>query len=63
MSNHDQQHQHHKEEHEQERKEKKHEEREREQHPSGPKPLIHPKWLLVIGILLMLGVVLVWTIF
>jgi len=59
MSEHD--HQHRKEEHEHERKEKKHEEHKREQNADPSKPLIHPKWLLIVGLVLMLTVILVWT--
>ncbi len=61
VSANDQHHQHRKEEHEHERKEKKHQEREREQHPDRLRPVVYPKWLLIIGIVLMLAVVLVWT--
>ena len=61
MSDHDQRHQHRKEEHEHDRAEKKHHAQGHGE--SNPKPLVHPKWLFVIGVLLMLGVVLVWTMF
>jgi hypothetical protein len=61
MSEHDQHHQHRKEEHEHERKEKKHEEHKREEHADSDKPLIYPKWILIIGLVLTLTAVLVWT--
>ncbi len=61
MSNHDQHHQHSKEEHEHARKEKKHEEREREQHPDRLPGSTMPRTLLIVGVVLMLAVLLVWT--
>lgn len=60
VSEHDQHHQHHKEEHERDRKEKRDEEQKREQH-AAPVGSVLPRWLLVIGIVLILTAVLIWT--
>jgi hypothetical protein len=60
VNHNDQHHQHRKEEHEHERKEKKHEERERRQHSDRIKPLVKPVWLLIGGLLL-IAVIVVWT--
>jgi hypothetical protein len=60
MSEHDQRHQHNKEAHDQAREEKKH-------HAGNGNgtgkagPMFYPKWLIVIGIVLTLGAILVWT--
>ncbi len=61
MSANDQHHQHHKEEHEHERKEKRDHERKLEQQPESLQPLIKQRWFLILGVLLTLGVILVWT--
>ena len=58
MSEHDRHHQHQKEDHDQARKEKKHEEHV---HPEQIPPMNIPKLLLVVGVVLTLAVVLVWT--
>jgi hypothetical protein len=63
VSEHDAHQQHKKAEHEHDRSEKKHELRERRQHPDRIKPAIHPKWFFVIGLVLVLTVILVWTFF
>ena len=59
MSEHDQHHQHQKEEHDKDRKEKRHELKEREQH-AAPVGSMLPKWLLIIGVVLILTAVLIW---
>ena len=60
MSEHDQRHQHHKEEHDKAREAKK--ERLQHGHPEEKAgPMFYPKVFIVVGILLTLAVILVWT--
>lgn len=58
MDHHEQQREHHK--HEREEKKKEHRAYEEEQEKRALP--IHPRWLLVIGIVLVAIVILVWTI-
>ena len=60
MSEHDQHQQHQKEAHDHARKEKKH---EAHTHPEQIAPMNLPKLLLIVGVVLTLVVVLVWTFF
>jgi ABC-type Zn2+ transport system substrate-binding protein/surface adhesin len=60
VSEHDQHHQHHKEEHDKAREEKK--ERLQHGHPEGKAgPMFYPKLFVVIGIVLTLAVIIIWT--
>ncbi len=59
MDHHEQHHQHHR----KERQEKKHHEHEHEREQEKKPRVIHPVWLLVLGILATLGAVLVWVLF
>jgi hypothetical protein len=58
MDHKEQHHEHHRHEREEHKKEKKEHEHQQEKKSGLP---VHPLWLLVLGIILMLGVVLVWT--
>ncbi|QJW94822.1 hypothetical protein [Frigoriglobus tundricola] len=57
----DQHEQHHKEEHEAKRREKRHEEHERERKAEQVVGSIYPKWVLILGLVAILGVILIWT--
>lgn len=58
MDHHEQHRQHHQKEREEKKKHKK--EHEHQQEKQFPYP-IHPKWLLIVGVGLILVAVLVWT--
>ena len=58
MDHKEQHHEHHRHEREEHKKEQKLHEREQEKKSSLP---VHPLWLLVVGVVLTLGAVLVWT--
>ena len=53
--------QHRKELHEAKRREVRQEEHERERRTEQVVGSIYPKWVLIIGLVLVLGVILVWT--
>jgi hypothetical protein len=57
MDHHEQHHQHH----EKEREHKKHLQKEHEHQQEQELGSIHPAWFVAVGVVLIVGVVLVWT--
>jgi hypothetical protein len=61
MDHHEQHHQHHVHEREQEKKREKEREKERERAEEKRLLPVHPAWLLVVGVVLVLLALVVWT--